>query len=77
MVLRHPELHRDFFIWGKRNVSFQSPEIMGFPLEDPRWRSNLALNRLTYGATSRMPSKGLSLSRAEHSLSVGATLDDG
>lgn len=48
MISRHPELRWEFFIWGKRNVSFQSPVIMGFSREDPKWHSNLALDRLVY-----------------------------
>lgn len=43
MVERHPNLRWEFFIWGKRNVAYQSPVIMGFGTEDPKLRTNLDL----------------------------------
>lgn len=49
MIDRHPELRWDFFVWGKKNVSYQSHVIMGFSLEDPKWHSNLGLSRIVYG----------------------------
>lgn len=43
MISRHPELRWDLFTWGKRNVSYHSHVIMGFPFEDPKLHTNLDL----------------------------------
>jgi hypothetical protein len=51
MIERHPNLHWEFFTWGKKNASYQRPVIMGFGTEDPKFRTNLDVHRgvATYG----------------------------
>jgi hypothetical protein len=54
MIAKHAELHWEFFVWGKNNISYQSPVIMGFPSEAPRSRGNLGLSRIVYGYACRV-----------------------
>jgi hypothetical protein len=49
MISRHRELRWDLFIWGKMNIAFQSPVIMGFPGEDPKWHGNMDVARIVHG----------------------------
>jgi hypothetical protein len=46
IIGRHANLHWEFFTWGKRNVSYQRPVIMGFSTEDPKFHTNIDLERL-------------------------------
>jgi hypothetical protein len=44
MIERHPNLHWEFFTWGKTNVSFQRHVIMGFSTEDPKFHTNIDID---------------------------------
>ena len=46
---RHPGVCWDFFIWGKRNISYQSPVLMCFTGEEAKWHGNLDLFRVVHG----------------------------
>lgn len=46
MIGRHPNLHWEFFTWGKINVAFQRPVIMGLGSEDPKHHTNIDIERL-------------------------------
>ncbi|UOE27526.1 hypothetical protein [Agromyces soli] len=39
-IARHSNLSWEFFVWGKKNVAYQRPVIMGFAGEDPKYRTN-------------------------------------
>jgi hypothetical protein len=65
MIERHPNLHWEFFTWGKTNVAFQRHVIMGFETEDPKLRTNINIDRtvVTYAhqiieAKGSIPSYG-------------------
>jgi len=45
MIERHPNLHWEFFTWGKSNVAFQRHVIMGFGTEDPKFHTNIDIDR--------------------------------
>ncbi len=51
MIQRHPNLHWEFFTWGKKNVAYQRHVIMGFSTEDPKFKTNIDIGRsvATYG----------------------------
>lgn len=51
MIERNPNLRWEFFIWGKRSVAYQRHVIMGFSTEDPKFRTNIDVDRgvATYG----------------------------
>ena len=46
MIERHPNLRWEFFTWGKANVAFQRPVIMGFSTEDPKFHTNINIDRM-------------------------------
>ena len=46
MIERHPNLHWEFFTWGKTNVAFQRHVIMGFSTEDPKFHTNINIDRM-------------------------------
>lgn len=46
MIERHPNLHWEFFTWGKTNVAFQRHVIMGFGSEDPKMHTNMNVDRM-------------------------------
>lgn len=65
MIGRHPNLHWEFFTWGKANVAFQRHVIMGFSTEDPKFHTNMNIDRMvaTYAhqiieARGSIPSHG-------------------
>lgn len=65
MIERHPNLHWEFFTWGKTNVAFQRHVIMGFSTEDPKFHTNINIDRMvaTYAhqiieARGSIPSHG-------------------
>lgn len=43
LIERHPHLHWEFFTWGRRNLAYQQPVIMGFRHEDPKHHTNIDL----------------------------------
>jgi len=45
MIERHPNLRWEFFTWGKANVAFQRHVIMGFSTEDPKFHTNIDVDR--------------------------------
>lgn len=45
MIERHPNLRWEFFTWGKSNVAYQRHVIMGFSTEDPKFRTNIDIDR--------------------------------
>lgn len=45
MIERHPNLRWEFFTWGKSNVAFQRHVIMGFSTEDPKFHTNIDVDR--------------------------------
>ena len=51
MIERHPNLRWEFFTWGKKNIAYQQPAIMGYATEDPKFHTNSNLVRgvATYG----------------------------
>jgi hypothetical protein len=51
MIERHPNLRWEFFTWGKTSAVFQQHVIMGFSTEDPKFHTNLNVDRgvSTYG----------------------------
>jgi hypothetical protein len=49
MIERHPNLHWEFFTWGKTNVAFQRHVIMGFSTEDPKFHTNIDIDRFVAG----------------------------
>lgn len=51
MIERHPNLRWEFFTWGAKNVAFQRHVIMGFGTEDPKFKTNIDIDRMvaTYG----------------------------
>ncbi len=49
MIERHPNLHWEFFTWGKTNVAFQRHVIMGFSTEDPKFHTNIDIDRTVAG----------------------------
>ncbi len=66
MLERHPNLYWEFFTWGKTNVAFQRHVIMGFSTEDPKFRTNIDIDRMvaTYAyqiveAQGSIPSYGI------------------
>lgn len=46
MIERHPNLRWELFTWGKTNVAFQRPVIMGFTTEDPKLHTNINIYRM-------------------------------
>lgn len=47
---RCPGLHWEFFTWGKKNVSYQRPVIMGFSrVKEPRFNMDIGLRLAMYG----------------------------
>jgi len=46
MIERHPNLHWEFFTWGKTNVAYQKHVIMGFGTEDPKFHTNIDIDRM-------------------------------
>lgn len=46
MIERHPHLHWEFFTWGKKNVSFQHHVLMGLSTEDPKFHTNIDIDRM-------------------------------
>lgn len=46
LIERHPNLHWEFFTWGKTNVAFQRHVIMGFSTEDPKLHTNINIDRM-------------------------------
>ncbi|NTW40491.1 MAG: hypothetical protein HGA44_11500 [Cellulomonadaceae bacterium] len=49
MIGRHPNLHWEFFTWGKTNVAFQRHVIMGLSTEDPKFHTNIDIDRMVAG----------------------------
>lgn len=51
MIERHPNLHWEFFTWGKTSIAYQRHVIMGFSTEDPKFHTNIDIDRsvATYG----------------------------
>ncbi len=51
MIERHPNLRWEFFTWGAKNVAYQRHVIMGFGSEDPKFHTNIDIDRnvATYG----------------------------
>lgn len=54
MIERHPNLHWEFFIWGKRAVPYQRPVIMGMSTEDPKMHTNIDVIRLVHQYAMRI-----------------------
>lgn len=49
IIARHPGLHWALFLWGKKDLSYQSPVIMGFDnLANSRVNMNLAAALVTH-----------------------------
>lgn len=46
MIERHPNLRWEFFTWGKSNVAFQRHVVMGLGAEDPRFHTNIDIDRM-------------------------------
>ena len=46
MIERHLNLRWEFFTWGKTNVAFQRHVIMGFSTEDPKFHTNINIDRM-------------------------------
>lgn len=53
-IRRHPNLRWEFFTWGRTNVSFQKPVIMGFGTEDPKFRTNIDFERMVAAYAHRI-----------------------
>lgn len=49
MIERHPNLRWEFFTWGKTNVAFQRHVIMGMSTEDPKFHTNIDIDRMVAG----------------------------
>lgn len=49
MISRNRELRWDLFIWGKANIAYHSPVIMGFPGEDAKWHGHMDIVRIVHG----------------------------
>ena len=47
IIERCPWLHWEFFTWGKKNISYQKPVIMGFRMPNPR--HNFDMERFVVG----------------------------
>lgn len=45
MIERYLNLQWEFFTWGKTNVAFQRHVIMGFSTEDPKFHTNIDIDR--------------------------------
>ncbi|GAA1663417.1 hypothetical protein GCM10009765_11150 [Fodinicola feengrottensis] len=45
MIERSPILYWEFYIWGKKNVSYHRHVIMGFATEDPKYHTCLDIDR--------------------------------
>jgi len=54
MIERHPNLHWEFFTWGKTNVAFQWHVIMGFSTEDPKFHTNIDIERMVASYAHRI-----------------------
>jgi hypothetical protein len=61
MIERHPNLHWEFFTWGKTNVAFQRHVIMGFSTEDPKFHTNIDIDRMVAGYAHRIIEAGGSI----------------
>ncbi len=49
IIERCPRLHWEFFVWGKKNVSYQRPVIMGFSkIANPRYNMDIDMAVATY-----------------------------
>ncbi len=58
IISRHPELHWDLFIWGKKNASYHTPVIMGFEnITKVPMDMNLSLALVVYAnrVTQKLP----------------------
>lgn len=44
MIARCPNLHWEFFTWGKKSVEYQRHVIMGFGSEDPKFQTNVDID---------------------------------
>lgn len=58
IILRHPGLHWEFFVWGKQDISYHSPVIMGFDnIPKRKINMNLSASLVThaYRITHDMP----------------------
>lgn len=50
LIGRHPNLHWEYFTWGKKNVSYQRPVIMGFSsVQNPKYNIDFWSQVETYG----------------------------
>ena len=50
LIDRHPNLHWEFFTWGKKNVSYQRPVIMGFrSVPNPKYNIDFWRQAVVYG----------------------------
>lgn len=59
LISRHPRLRWEFFIWGRKNIAYQSHVIMGFPEWRPNSRDNLDLPGIVYGYAAHVLSERL------------------
>jgi hypothetical protein len=49
IIGRCPSLHWEFFVWGKKNVSYQRPVIMGFSkIANPKYNMDVDMVVATY-----------------------------
>jgi hypothetical protein len=49
MIERNPGLHWEFFTWGKKNISYQKPVIMGFDTPDSKYNIEPERRIVEYG----------------------------
>ncbi|MFJ3958067.1 hypothetical protein [Arthrobacter sp. NPDC090010] len=51
MIERNPQLRWEFFTWGKKNIDYHRHVIMGFSTENPKFHTDLNVDRSvsTYG----------------------------
>lgn len=54
MIERHPQLHWEFFTWGKTNVAYQRAVIMGLSTEDPTLHTSIDIDGMVAGYTHRI-----------------------
>jgi hypothetical protein len=57
MIERHPNLHWEFFTWGKTNVAFQRHVIMGLSTEDPKFHTNIDIEGMVAAYAHRIIEK--------------------
>ena len=48
MIDANPTLHREFFVRGKKNASYQQPVISGFDAPNPRFHVNIDMAVVGY-----------------------------